>query len=282
MMNRIAHTIALTLVTTCTTFVAHAEDSHHDSLKAASSEDRPKFSLSGAIVYTDTPVSIDAIDLTLPEDAIIDDLDVSVGEELNLSSTTFQVSASYFPLPFLQISAKGGFVSSESDLDTAVSGTFPEDSILGIDTFDIALDGGRESDGVSYGLGTAVFVPFAKMSERPVILGAGAQVNFNDLDNVQTETVSGNISVLNAQRLLDRDVTFALGASYIQIDREVEYSAGVGGQDIGVKLTQSLDNPWGASASVVFPLDERLALSFTALNNFEGLQSYALILSTRF
>ncbi len=244
---------------------------------------RIKFVLATSVTFTDTPISIDTVDLTPPSGTaladLVTDLEASIGE-VTLKSTVYQVSASYFPLRFLQLTAKAGYVSSKSEADISVSGTFQE-NLLGLEGFQASLPLDEDNEGFTYGGGAALFLPIFKIADRPLVMRAGAEIGINNLGNIETQTLVTNLSVANAQRILDRDITLALGASYIQLDREVEYTAEIGGQETGVNLRQSLDSPWAASSTLLVPITESFGVSVTAANNFDGLQSYGLSLSLR-
>lgn len=239
---------------------------------------RTKFVFSTSVAYTETPIRIDSVDLKVPEESalgrLVEDIDASIGE-MNLQSTAYQFSASYFPLRFLQLTAKAGFVSSRTSADIAVSGTVRQ-NILGIDSFEATLPREDENEGLTYGAGAAVFLPIFKIAERPLVMRASAEIGINNLDHVDTRTLVSNVSIANAQRIMDRDVTLAIGASYISLNREVEFATEIGGQETGVRLDQSLDTPWTASSTLLVPITDSFGVSVTAANNFDGLQSYGL------
>lgn len=244
--------------------------------------ERKKYAMSTYVTLTNTPVRIENVDLNLPEGTLISDLDVEVADEADFSSAIYGVSASYFPLPMWEISLNGGLVSLETDAVVNASGTLNIDSPFLPTAFDVAFAPGRESEGFGYGIGTALYAPFANLRGRPVIARVGGSMAVNHSDDNRTETVNANVTVINAQRLANRDVTLALGGTYIQIEREIDSVIAFGGEELDVAFTQGIDNPWAMTTSVIAPITDKVNVSFSGTNNFDGLNSYGLRLGYRF
>lgn len=269
--------MSITLVSALMLSAAIQPVQHTDELKA-----RKKYTLSTFVTLTNTPVRVEDVDLDLPEGTLVNDLNVEVADEVDFSSAVYGVSASYFPLPMWEVSVNGALVSLETDADIRATGTLAVQSPFLPSSFDLAAAPGRESEGFGYGAGTAVYVPFANLRGMPVIARAGANVGVNDVDDIRTETLYANVTVINAQRIANREITLALGGSYVQIDRQIDTAVVLGGQEFDVSLTQGLDTPWAMTASLIAPLTENVNVSFSGTNNFDGLSSYGLRLGYKF
>lgn len=243
---------------------------------------RKKYAVSTFATFTSTPIRVESVDLDLPEGSLVNDLNVEVADEVDFTSSILGVSASYFPLPIWEVSLSAGLVSLESESDIRATGTLAVESSFLPSSFDVSAAPTRESEGVGYGVGTAVYVPLTNLRGNPVIARAGMHLGVNDVDDNRTETLNANVTVINAQRIANREITFALGATYIQIDREIDTSVLLGGQELDVSLTQGIDNPWAMTSSLIAPLNDSVNVSFSATNNFDGLNSYGLRLGYRF
>ena len=243
----------------------------------------PKFTLSTSLNVTTTPIQVDEVNIDIPPGTLLEtaDIEAEIADGLELSSTSFLLSGSYFPLPFLELSAHVGLMSSETSADITASGTFPDGTLFAGQPFDVDLARDLENDGVSYGVGTSAYIPLTRIKKKPLVLRSGFYYTRNDLDEVESDTIVWNLALANAQRFWDRDVTLALGASYIQINRDVTLVTELAGINTGVTLEQSIENPWAGTGTLLIPLTGSLAASVTASNNFDGLQSYSFRLTYR-
>ena len=243
----------------------------------------PKFTLSTSLNVTTTPIQVDAVNIDIPPGTLLETLDIEaeIADGLELSSTSFLLSGSYFPLPFLELSAHVGLISSETSADITASGTFPDGTLFAGQQIDVDLARDLENDGVSYGVGTSAYIPLTRIKKKPLILRSGFYYTRSDLGEVESDTIVWNLALVNAQRFWDRDLTLALGASYIQINRDVTLVTEFAGINTGVALEQSIENPWAGTGTLLIPLTGSLAASVTASNNFNGLQSYSFRLTYR-
>ncbi|MEL7492130.1 MAG: hypothetical protein AAGJ73_15580 [Pseudomonadota bacterium] len=245
-------------------------------------EERKRLSLSTFVSVTNTPVRIDSIDVDVPDAPFVDSLDVSIGDEVDISNTAFGVSARYFVLPFLEISASGSYVTTQSNSEIQLAGTFSEDALLFEGDFDLTVNSEVESDGFGFNTGAAVYVPIAKIGNTPVIARASAQFGFADLSAIDTQTITANFSFIRQQKLFGKDLNLALGSTYIEIDRETELTTVIGPSNANVLLAQSIDQPWSLTSSVSVPINERFNATFSSVNNFDGLRSFIFQVSVRY
>ncbi|MEO0696628.1 MAG: hypothetical protein AAFY84_11055 [Pseudomonadota bacterium] len=268
--------VLCTLIFTATPILA--QSAHAEEEK----EERKRLSLSTFVSVTNTPVRIDSIDVDIPDATFVDSLDVSIGDEVDISNTAFGVSARYFVLPFLEISASGSYVTTQSNSEIQLAGTFSENALLFEGDFDLTVNSEVESDGFGFNTGAAVYVPIAKIGDTPVIARAGAQFGFADLGAIDTQTITANFSFIRQQTLFGKDLNLALGTTYIEIDRETELTTVIGPSNANVLLTQSIDQPWSLTSSVNLPINERFNATFSSVNNFDGLRSYLFQVSVRY
>lgn len=247
-----------------------------------SSGQRSRFVYSATLLTATTPVRIESLTIEASENLLVEDLNVEVGDVADISSQTFMASVAFYPLPFIEISAGTGIVSSQSDAEIGISGSFVDPlPILG-DSFSVVSDAERDNSGYSYNGGLAIMVPIVRDPDAPLLLRAGATFGFNDLDNIETETISTSLALAHVRSVYGRRMSFAVGVSHIEIDRVVEFSSSLGGSDLRLRQVQRIDDPWSLSTSFAVPVDDTLTVSIAASNNFSGMYSLAGRLSIRF
>ncbi|MEM6809381.1 MAG: hypothetical protein AAGA41_01170 [Pseudomonadota bacterium] len=264
---------------------AHAQSTGEQPLagkESVSAGQGSRFVYSATLLTATTPVRIESLTIEASENLLVEDLDVQVGDVADISSQTFMASVAFYPLPLLELSAGTGIVSSQSEAEIGISGSFVDPlPILG-DRFSIVSDTERDNSGYSYTGGLAVLVPIVRDPDAPLVLRVGAMYGFNDLDNIETETLSSSLTLAHIRSVYGRRMTFALGVSHIDIDRVVEFSSTLGGNDLRLRQVQRIDDPWSLSTSFAVPVDDTLTVSIAASNNFSGMYSLAGRLSVRF
>ena len=250
--------------------------------KTSPIDERDRFQVYGGVVTAQTPIRVDRIDVVSTADLQIEDIDVDIGDQIDVSTRTLLFGVTYRPIPIIEISAATGFTNTESDAALTVSGSFPEPlPILG-EGFSLTSTNERDASGISYQAGIGVYVPINRNPQAPVVARAGVNVGLNDLDSIETRTMASSLTLIHSREMFARQMSFAVGVTHLEIDRVVEFRAALGGGEINVRQEQSLDNPWSLSASLVVPTDDDLALTFTTSNNFEGMSTFAVRLGYRF
>ncbi|MEO1596471.1 MAG: hypothetical protein AAFS02_14610 [Pseudomonadota bacterium] len=241
-----------------------------------------RFVYSATLLTAKTPVRIKSLTLEASDDLLVEDLDVAVGDVAEISSQTLMASVAFYPIPLIEISAGTGIVSSQSESDITVSGSFVDPlPILG-ESFSVTSDAERDNSGYNFNGGLAVIIPIIRDPMAPLVLRAGAQYGINDLDNIETTSISSSLTLAHMRSISGRRMTFALGVSHLEIDRVVEFTTSFGGSNLSLRQEQELEDPWSMVTSIAVPVDETLSASFSASSNFSGMRTLAARLSVRF
>ncbi|MEO0575802.1 MAG: hypothetical protein AAF004_10085 [Pseudomonadota bacterium] len=260
-----------------------ADDTANDtSTTDTGNVSRGKFQVYGGVMTARTPILVDSIEVISTGTLLVDDVDVDLGDQLDITSRNFHVGMTYRPVPILEVSLSTVLMSTTSDAETTVSGSFSEPlPILG-ETFSVTSTNERDSSGVSYQGGVGILLPIVRSDDGPWLMRAGITFGFNDLDNIETQTVASSLTLVHSKELFSRRMNFAVGVTHLEIDRVVEFSASIGGGQITLRQEQSLEEPWSVSASIIVPFEDDLSVSFTTANNFEGMNTVGIRLGYHF
>lgn len=241
-----------------------------------------KFQIYGGVMTTRTPILVDSIEVTSTGTLLVDDVDVDIGDQLDITSRNLHVGMTYRPVPILEVSLTTGLMSTTSDAETTVSGSFSEPlPILG-ESFSVTSTNERDASGVSYQGGVGVLLPIVRSDTGPWLMRAGITFGFNDLDNIETQTVASSLTLVHSRELFSRRMNFAVGVTHLEIDRVVEFSTSLGGGQIALRQEQSLEEPWSLSASIIVPFEDDLSVSFSTSNNFDGMNTVSVRLGYHF
>lgn len=262
---------------------ALADDIASQTPATASAHASPrKFQVYGGVITTRTPILVDSIEVTSTGTLLVDDIDVDIGDQLDITSRNLHVGMTYRPIPILEVSLTTGLMSTTSDAETTVAGSFSDPlPILG-ESFSVTSTNERDASGVSYQGGVGILLPLVRSDDGPWIMRAGVTFGFNDLDNIETQTVASSLTLVHSREMFSRRMNFAVGVAHLDIDRVVEFSTSIGGGQIALRQEQSLEEPWSVSASIIAPIDDELSVSFTTSNNFDGMSAVGVRIGYHF
>ncbi|MEM9386440.1 MAG: hypothetical protein AAGA68_15395 [Pseudomonadota bacterium] len=281
-MTNVTHLAPLSLALLICGVAVAGTESASSSPPTSPSITGSRFQIFGGVTAARTPIQIDSIDVVATGDLLIDDVDLSVGEEIDISSRTLLLGFSYRPFPLVELSVASGFANTTSDAQLTVSGSFLEPLPLLGDSFSVTSTNERDSSGTSLQGSLGLYLPIVRDPEAPLLLRAGVILGHNDLDNIDTRTVASSLMLIHSREWFSRRMNLALGVTHLSIDRVVEFSASIGGERIDVRQEQSLQEPWSLTGSLVVPLSGAVSLIGSTSNNFNGMSSVALRLGYRF
>ncbi len=256
---------------------AHAEQ--YSSLQDANPQGRWLFGFNTSFISSALNV-VDS-ELVLPEDVRLEDVELDFSE-VELSGTSFNVSASYFVLPFMDVSLSAGLISSESDMSidlTAVPGEGLQD--LGVDAVSIAFPTSLDADGFSYSASFGIYLPITEIEGYPLLLRSGAswgRTSFEDAD-LETTLVTVSSNLIYAPRLYDAEHVFSLGLSHSEVNRHASRTTSLLGQTLTINTEQELVEPWALQGLASRKFGEHTALGYGFIYNQNGDVSHVFRLS---
>ncbi|MEO1041696.1 MAG: hypothetical protein AAFX52_05355 [Pseudomonadota bacterium] len=253
-----------------------------EKLEAISNE-RSRWRFSSALVFAEAEVDIKSVEAEIPDDFVIEDLEIRITDLADISSTAWVNSVGYRVLPFLELSGQVGILQSETVTAFEVSGT-PN---LGFDlvTFDepitINLDRGDEADGYTFGLGTRAAAPVAIIGGRPLLGTAGFRYNWNRVDdgNITSESLLSTFGLTYAVPTEKALYTFSAAAGYARLERESTRTAAFAGEEINISVEQELTNPWSIDLGLSRSLGQNWTIGYGLSANLSGTNSHALVVS---
>ncbi len=234
------------------------------------------------VSFISTTLDIVDADVDAPEDLLLRDVALDVSD-VSIKGTAVAASVSYFVLPFLSINANGGFLSSTSTGRLRLSGT-PD---LGLDlvTFDepLTFEFDREVDIEAYtvGVGVGAYIPLVLEERNKLILRGGANLNFANADEneTQTRTFTKSATLIYARPVIEIPSAFGVGLSHTSINRSTEMMTEFAGETIRVDLEQELADPWSVNASTHHELTKHFAVGYGVSHNFDAGTSHMLHVS---
>ena len=235
-------------------------------------------------VSSNAAIEIVESEIELPEEIESGDFEATLRDDLTVSSTIMSGSIGYRVLPFANVYARGGFISSDTETGVIITGT-PNGPFS--DFFDgpiaVDRDANREVDGYSLGLGTNAFLPITEIWDDTLAAYGGFQYVWNRLDeNVSSEGATTSFGLLYPVSRERQNVTYRLGGSYNWISRDVEQSLNFNGEDVRVRVTQEFETPWAVDAGVAIPLTQDTMLGLGVWHQLSGETSVLASLTYRF
>lgn len=251
---------------------------------ASTTDERGKLSLTMSVVASNVAVEVVESEITLPEDFANGDFEATLSDDLSVSSTIVSGSVNYRVLPFLDLNARVGFVTTDTESGITISGT-PTGTFSDFFSGPISLDREQtlEVDGYSLGLGANAFLPVAEVGKGTVAAYTGFQYIWNEFDeDVSSEgakTSFGLVYPVNGRR---NEIIYRVGGSYNWISRDIDRSLTLNGQPVRVQITQEFENPWAIEAGAAFPVRHNVLLSVGAWHQLSGETSALAAISYRF
>ncbi|MEM7740928.1 MAG: hypothetical protein AAF225_09020 [Pseudomonadota bacterium] len=253
-----------------------------EKLEAIGNE-RSRWRFGTALAIGRAEVDITNVETDVPDDFVIEDLEIRVTELTDISSTAWVNSVGYRVLPFLELSGQVGVLQSETVTAFELTGT-PD---LGLDlvTFDepitLNLDRGNEADGYTFGVGANTIAPLGILAGRPVLGVAGFRYNWNRVDdgNITSESLFSNFGLAYAVPTEKALFSFSLSAGYARLERESTRTTSFGGEEISITVEQELTNPWSIDVGVSRSLGKNWTIGYGLSSNLSGTNSHGLALS---
>ena len=243
------------------------------------------------VISSESAVKIVDSDVDFPDgDLPVSDLEVKLIDEIELAQKGLEFNASYSPIPFLEFSGNVGYINTDSNSTLSVTGTLDRDALeipdfisdLIGDTFETETTSSQNVDGFRYGFGTALRAPVAIIGDNPILVRVGAQANFSEGSAADSETYVGSVTLIHPTDAFGPDLTFAVGATYLDYTRFVEFTQDFNGELATINLEQEIDEPWSVTANLIVPVADNLAWSFGTAQNFNGTSAYSIRLSRSF
>lgn len=261
------------------TATAEPEDPQAD----ASQEDG-KWSMSLSAAATNAAIRIVESEIELPEDLAPGDFEASLSDDLSVSSTIVSASVGYRVLPFAEVYARGGFISSDTETGVIITGT-PTGRFADVFNGPITLDRetSQDVDGYSLGLGANAALPITEIAGDTLAAYAGFQYIWNRFDDtVSSEGATTSFGLLYPASLEQENLIWRIGGSYNWISRDVEQSLNFNGEDVRVRVTQEFEDPWALEAGLGIPLGEDTLLGLGVWHQLSGETSFLASLTYRF
>ncbi len=201
--------------------------------------------------------------IILTEDSFLEDLnvDATTGEELTIETQVAVASIGYRILPFLEISASAGLGSSEIGTDLFLTAEV-ENPFGGGGSVPIEIDTVFEDEvaGYVYGLGVNAALPIATIRSRGLAAYAGYQANWATMDegDVHSTTTRASIGLAYPADFESHNgLLYTVGATYGDLNREVNTIREVGSDETQLFLRQEYENPWSIQTSIAIPIKKK-------------------------
>lgn len=225
-----------------------------------------KFTFTLALAVTETEVVLTDSQVSLPDDLQFGEVDVTLAEDVTVSNTFVGGVIGYRVLPFLELNAQAGFISTGSELGLTINGT-PSDTFP-IDfggPISLDRDFSTSADGYSLGIGATGFVPLASIGDEAIVAYGTYQHLWNEFsdDGISVDigrVTTGLLYPISAQSK-GRPV-FRLGVAYVNSTRTLERGVDFGGDQIMVNATQETEDPWSGELGIAYPASRNVIFSF--------------------
>ncbi len=239
------------------------------------------FSLSAAA--TNTAIKVVESEVELPEDLSQGDVEASLSDDLTVSSTVFSGSVGYRILPFLDVFARGGLVSSDTETGVVITST-PNGPFLDLLDGPIMIDRdtSREADGYSLGLGARAAMPVTEVAGDMLAGYGGFQYAWNRFDDtLSSEAAMTSFGLVYPVNLDRQGIVYRIGGSYNWISRDVDQALTLNGEDIRVRVTQEFEDPWAVEGGVGIPLTQNMLLGLGGWHQLSGETSFLASITYR-
>jgi len=250
--------------------------------------ERSKWRIGSTVAFANAEIKVIDADLRIPEDFVIEDLDLDIPEVTDLSSKLFIASGGYRVLPFLELTGQIGYLNSETATPFELTATIPEPDIdldLGLIDFDepitVSLDRNEDISGYTYGLGANAIAPVGIVAGHPLLATVNVLYIWNRLDggNITSETfsTSGGLTygVLTEKALY----TFTAAAGYTRLNREAVRDLELAGETFRLFTEQELESPWSINLGVSRSLNDRWTVGYGLAANTAGPISHGVSLN---
>ncbi|MEL7101962.1 MAG: hypothetical protein AAGL97_05370 [Pseudomonadota bacterium] len=260
---------------------AFAQD--FDELRDAADE-FGKWNITMSVVASNAAITIVDSQIQLPEEFSESDFEATLSDDLSVSSTIVSGSVGYRVLPFVEVVARGGLISSDTQTGVIITGTpngpfseFFEGPIT------IDRDANQEVDGYSLGLGANGFLPVATIGNDTLAAYSGFQFVWNRFDeSVSSEGAVTNFGLVYPVNLQRDNIVYRVGGSYNWISRDVEQRLTLNGETVRVNVTQEFEDPWALEAGIGIPIGESTLLGLGLWHQLSGETSALASLTYRF
>jgi len=225
-----------------------------------------KWSFSLSAAATNAAIKIVDSEVELPEELAESDFEASLSDELTASSTIFSGVVGYRILPFAEVYARAGLVSTDTETGVVITGT-PNGPFSDFFSGPITIDRetSRDVDGYSLGAGASTYLPVTEIAGDTLAGYGSFQYAWNRFD----ETLSSEAAITSFGFVypvsFDRqNIVYRFGGSYNWISRDVDQALTLNGEDIRVRVTQEFEDPWAVEAGVGIPLTQNTFLGLGA------------------
>ena len=254
-----------------------------DEMRAAADE-QGKWTVTMSVVASNAAIKIVESEVELPSALEETDFEVTLGDDISVSSTIVSGSIGYRILPFVELVARGGLVSSETETGVIISGT-PTGQFSNFFDGPITIDrdANREVDGYSLGIGANAAFPVMQIGNDTLAAYSGFQFVWNEFDeSVSSEGANANFGLIYPVSLDRRNVVYRIGGSYNWISRDVEQALVLNGETVRVNVTQEFEDPWAVQAGIGIPLTDNTQLGLGVWYQLSGETSALASLTYRF
>ncbi|MEL6857842.1 MAG: hypothetical protein AAFO74_05615 [Pseudomonadota bacterium] len=254
-----------------------------DEMRAAAAE-QGKWAVTMSVVASNAAIKIVDSEIELPSELEETDFEATLGEDLSVSSTIVSGSVGYRVLPFLEVVARAGLISSDTETGVIITGT-PNGPFS--DLFDgpitIDRDANRDVDGYSLGVGANAALPIMQIGPDTLAAYSGFQFVRNEFDeSVSSEGATANFGLIYPVNLDRKNVVYRIGGSYNWISRDVEQALSLNGETVRVNVTQEFEDPWAVDAGIGIPLTDNTQLGLGVWHQLSGETSALASLTYRF
>ncbi|MEL7547932.1 MAG: hypothetical protein AAGJ84_14870 [Pseudomonadota bacterium] len=265
----------------CVLGPASAETEGSHSIEDSSTS---KWAVTMSVVASNAAIKIVESEIELPSELDETDFEATLGDDLSVSSTIVSGSIGYRILPFVELVARGGLISSDTETGVIISGT-PTGPFS--DFFDgpitIDRDTNREVDGYSLGIGANAGLPIAQIGNDTLAAYSGFQFVWNEFDeSVSSEGATANFGLIYPVNPDRRNVVYRIGGSYNWIRRDVEQALVLNGETVRVNVKQEFEDPWAVEAGIGIPLTDNTLLGLGVWHQLSGETSAVASLTYRF
>lgn len=254
-----------------------------DELRQAADE-AGKWNITMSIVASEAAIEIVDSEIELPEELSETDFEAMLGDDLSVSSSILSASVGYRVLPFVEVTARGGLISSDTQTGVVITGT-PNGPFSDVFDGPITIDrnANMDVDGYSIGLGANGFLPVAAIGSDTLAAYSSFQFVWNRFDEtVSSEGAVTSFGLIYPVNLQRDNIVYRAGGSYNWISRDVEQRLSLNGEAVRVNVTQEFKNPWALEAGVGIPIGDNTLLGVGLWHQMSGETSALASLTYRF
>ena len=214
------------------------------------------------VAATQSEVVLTESEVMIPDDIVEGDVAVTLAEDVTVSNTLVGVAVGYRVLPFLELNAQGGFISTTSELGLTVNGT-------PADTFPIQFSGpisfqqdvSTSAEGYSVGIGATGALPIASIGDDMVLAYGSYQHTWNEFSDDGISVDIGRLSggfVFPVNPMSEKKPILRVGVTYINSERVLERGLTFNGEQIMVRAVQETEDPFFGEVGIAYPLSRKV------------------------